>query len=54
VLSELDQSRREYLFYRIKDKQVILTSCEPSLLSERSDVRRITVANGTYTQEGDI
>ena len=48
VLSELDQSRREYLLHKIKDKQVILTSCEPSLLSERSDVRRIMVSSGTY------
>lgn len=50
VLSELDQSRREYLLHKIKDKQVILTSCEPSLLSDHSDVRRIMVTNGTYTE----
>lgn len=49
VLSELDGTRREYLLHKIKDKQVILTSCEPSLLSERSDVHRIMVSDGIYT-----
>jgi len=49
VLSELDGTRREYLLHKIKDKQVILTSCEPSLLSELSDVRRIMVSDGVYT-----
>jgi len=48
VLSELDGTRREYLLHKIKDKQVILTSCEPSLLSEFSDVRRIMVSDGVY------
>ena len=52
VLSELDQSRRDYLLHKIKEKQVILTSCEPSLLSERSDVHRIFVSEGVY-REGD-
>ena len=50
VLSELDGTRREYLIHKIKDKQVILTSCEPSLLSELSDVRRIMVSDGIYTE----
>ncbi len=50
VLSELDGTRREYLLHKIKDKQVILTSCEPSLLSEFSDVRRIMVSDGIYTE----
>lgn len=49
VLSELDGTRREYLLHKIKDKQVILTSCEPSLLSELSDVKRIMVSDGVYT-----
>lgn len=49
VLSELDGTRREYLLHKIKDKQVILTSCEPSLLCEMSDVRRIMVSDGKYT-----
>ncbi|MBE6546087.1 MAG: DNA replication/repair protein RecF [Ruminococcaceae bacterium] len=48
VLSELDGSRREYLIHKIKDKQVILTGCEPTLLSELDDVHRILVREGTY------
>ncbi len=48
VLSELDGSRREYLVHKIKDKQVILTGCEPTLLSELDDVHRILVKNGSY------
>lgn len=53
VLSELDGTRREYLLHKIKDKQVILTSCEPSLLSELSDVRRIMVSDGGYTASAE-
>ena len=53
VLSELDGTRLEYLLHKIKDKQVILTSCEPSLLSELSDVRRIMVSNGVYTSSDE-
>ncbi len=50
VLSELDRTRQDYLLHRIRDKQVILTGCDPALLSERSDPRRILVSDGTYTQ----
>ena len=53
VLSELDGTRREYLLHKIKDKQVILTSCEPSLLSELSDVCRIMVSDGVYTASAE-
>ena len=48
VLSELDGNRRDYLIHKIRDKQVIITSCEPDLLSDLSDVERIRVQNGTY------
>lgn len=48
VLSELDASRREYLIKKITGKQVILTSCEPELLSEFDGVRRIRVEGGKY------
>lgn len=48
VLSELDGNRREYLIHKIRGKQVIITSCEPDLLSDLSDVERIRVQNGTY------
>ncbi|MBQ8330973.1 MAG: DNA replication/repair protein RecF [Clostridia bacterium] len=48
VLSELDASRRDYLIHKIRGKQVILTSCEPDLLSDMKNVRRILVENGSY------
>ena len=49
VLSELDSTRRDYLIHQIKDKQVILTSCEPDLLREMDGVNRVLVRDGTYT-----
>lgn len=45
VLSELDASRREYLLREIRDKQVILTSCEPSTVK---DAATIKVVGGEY------
>lgn len=51
VLSELDGSRREYLLHKIEGKQVIMTGCDPNLLSESIGVRRILVNNGTYQNE---
>ena len=50
VLSELDGTRREYLMHKIKKKQVILTSCEPDLLSDIEGVKRIIVKDGTYSE----
>lgn len=50
VLSELDGSRREYVLHRISGKQVILTGCEPSLLSELQGIKRIAVENGRYKE----
>ena len=50
VLSELDEGRRKYLIDEIKDKQVIMTSCENDLeLSKNAHV--ITVKDGTYCGE---
>lgn len=48
VLSELDETRRDYLIHKIRDKQVIITSCEEGLLSDTDGVRRIRVENGKY------
>lgn len=45
VLSELDASRRSYLLGEIKDKQVILTSCEPSQVKDAAAIR---VEGGEY------
>ena len=51
VLSELDASRRDYLVNRMKDKQVIITTCEPDALKSVIDGRKIFVRNGQYEQE---
>ena len=45
VLSELDGSRREYLLNHIKDKQVIMTTCEKEGVLAKS---LVLVKNGTY------
>ncbi|MBQ9131186.1 MAG: hypothetical protein IJX62_01770 [Clostridia bacterium] len=47
VFSELDSSRREYLSGKIKDRQVIITTCEPSGIAGG---KIITVENGTYRE----
>lgn len=51
VLSELDGGRREYVLHRIRQKQVILTGCDPDLLGEHREVRRILVEDGRYREE---
>lgn len=48
VFSELDASRRAYLFGRMGDRQVIITTCEPELLTGGNI---ITVENGAYRNE---
>ena len=54
VLSELDSSRRDYLINKMREKQVILTSCEVDFLSQISeyisDARMITVRGGEYLE----
>ncbi len=45
VFSELDASRRAYLSEKMKDRQVIITTCEPT---EMIGGKRIEVANGAY------
>ena len=47
VFSELDEGRRAYLSEKIRDKQVIITSCDPSCVGSG---RVIEVENGTYRQ----
>ena len=49
VLSELDGARRDYLINRMKDKQVIITTCEPEILKNNISARKITVKNGEYS-----
>lgn len=53
VLSELDASRRDFLIRRIKDKQVILTTCESETLFSLDDARIIRVENGNYSEMSD-
>ena len=48
VLSELDGTRRDYLINRMKDKQVIITTCEPDIIKSDTDARKIYVDNGRY------
>lgn len=48
VLSELDTVRRDYLLNRMRDKQVILTSCEPDMLKYVEGGAKLRVENGNY------
>lgn len=47
VFSELDSTRRAYLCERIAGRQIIITSCEPDLIS---DATRIEVSDGRFVQ----
>ena len=49
VLSELDGKRRDYLINRIKNKQVIMTSCDKN---EIKSANKISVVDGKYNLEG--
>ena len=49
VLSELDASRRDYLINRMKDKQVIITTCEPEILGGSTQARKIIVRGGEFS-----
>jgi DNA replication and repair protein RecF len=51
VLSELDASRRDYLINRMKDKQVIITTCEPEILGGSTQARKIIVRGGEFSAE---
>ena len=48
VLSELDSKRRDYLINRIKNKQVIMTSCDKNEIRE---AKTIKVVDGKYISE---
>ena len=50
VLSELDSTRRDYLINRMKDKQVIITTCEPDAMSAVIGGVKIKVESGIYTE----
>jgi DNA replication and repair protein RecF len=48
VLSELDAKRRDYLTSRIRDKQVILTTCEQTETERLCDANVIRVSGGRF------
>ena len=48
VLSELDAKRRDYLTSRIRDKQVILTTCEQTETERLKDANVIRVSGGRF------
>ncbi len=50
VLSELDDTRREYMIQQSADKQVIISTCEQDFAAKINCDRRILVKNGTYTE----
>lgn len=49
VQSELDSRRRDYLVNKIKDKQVILTTCEPGEMQRMTDARVVRVSGGEFS-----
>lgn len=50
VLSELDRERKEYILSKIKDRQVIITSCDESDFAGIDNVNKIYCSSGIYTQ----
>ena len=50
VLSELDETRRDYMLLHSNNKQVIITTCESEFLKKMNAQKRIEVKNGTYTE----
>ena len=50
VLSELDETRRDYMIRFATGKQVIITTCEMSVVDKLSADKKILVVNGTYKE----
>ena len=50
VLSELDDIRRDYIMNKMRDKQVIITTCETDFAESAEGTKRIAVENGEYTE----
>ena len=50
VLSELDETRRDYMILHATDKQVIISTCESEFVKKMGAEKRILVKNGTYTE----
>ena len=50
VLSELDETRRDYMIRFATGKQVIITTCEMGILDKLHADKKIFVENGTYQE----
>ena len=50
VLSELDETRRDYMILHASGKQVIISTCESEFIKKMQAQKRIFVENGTYTE----
>ena len=50
VLSELDETRRDYMIRFAAGKQVIITTCEMAVLNNLNADKKILVENGTYKE----
>ena len=50
VLSELDETRRDYMLLYATGKQVIITTCEASALKNLRADKKIFVVNGSYSE----
>lgn len=50
VLSELDETRRDYMIRFATGKQVIITTCETAVLDKLHADKKIFVKNGTYEE----
>ena len=50
VLSELDDTRRDYMIRFAKGKQVIITTCEMKVVEDLDADKKILVVNGTYKE----
>lgn len=50
VLSELDETRRDYMLLYATGKQVIITTCEASALKNLRADKKILVVNGSYSE----
>ena len=50
VLSELDETRRDFMIRFATGKQVIITTCEMAVIEKLSADKKILVKNGTYEE----
>ena len=50
VLSELDETRRDYMILSATDKQVIISTCESEFIKKMQAEKQILVKEGTYVE----